>query len=980
MKRTSIRALLLLFVPISLVQAGTPYTVVERKSADGKYAYKTVEGDDLGTRVYTLKNGLTVMLSVNKSEPRLQTLIAVKTGSKMDPSDNTGLAHYLEHMLFKGTDRYGTRDWSKEKPQLDAIEALYEQYNHTTDPTARKRIYHEIDSVSQIAAQYAIANEYDKLLSAIGAKGTNAFTSFEQTVYVNDIPSNQMEKWLTVEAERFRNPVLRLFHTELEAVYEEKNISLDNDDDKVNEAMMAELFHNHAYGTQTTIGTVEHLKNPSLKKIEAFYRTYYVPNNMAIILAGDLDPDRTIEMIDRTFGSMQPKPVPTYTFKPEAPHSAPIVRTVMGPDPESVTIGFRLPGVGSREADLLMLTDGLLSYKSAGLIDLNLNQAQKVLEAYSYYDIMKDYSYAVLNGKPLDGQSLDDVRKLMLDQVELIKAGKFDEGSLQAIVRNMKKDLITRYQSNPGRAYSMLNTFVLGRNWEDEVATLDRLAKISKQEVVDFVRKYYGNDQVVVYKKIGEDDNIVKVDKPEITPVDVNRDAESEFLKTVINTPAPPVKPVFVDYQKDITRTTMSNGIPMLYLHNDENKLFSLYYVFDMGKRNDKKLALAINYLKYLGTDKYSADRVRTEFFKLACQFNVSSGADQVYVSLSGLQESFEPGLKLFEEFLAHVKPDQEALDRMVAAELKNRADAKLDKSRILWGGLYNYAMYGKDNPFTDQLSESQLKSLKAKELVDYLKSLTGYRHKVYYYGPASTSEVTAMLDRYHHTPATLKDYPAEKQYVRQAINDNVVYFVDQDMVQAEILWLSKSTKFSPDMIPITEMFNEYYGGGMSSVVFQTIRESKALAYSTFSAYNTPDKKEDPNYVFAYVGTQADKINQAIPAMNDLLTTLPRTEQAFVTSKAALRNKIETERITRTGILFDYQAAQKLGLDHDQRMDVYNNLDKMTLDDLQRFHEQYLEHKPYAYCVMGSKEKINLDDLKKYGRVVVLTKEDLFGY
>ena len=294
---------LILFVSFTSVFSQSKYEWKEAVS--GGYTYKYVANDPMQARYYTLKNGLTVILSVNKDEPRLQTFIATKAGSKNDPADHTGLAHYLEHMLFKGTDQYGTKDWSQEKPLLDQIESLYEVYNHTTDVEKRKMIYHQIDSVSGKAATYSIANEYDKMMSNIGAKGTNAFTSFEQTVYVDDIPTNQIDKWLTIEAERFRNPILRLFHTELEAVYEEKNIGMDEDDTKVFETLFSSLFTNHNYGKQTTIGTIEHLKNPSLIAIKDFYNKNYIPNNMAIILAGDLDPDATIKKIDEHFSYMQ---------------------------------------------------------------------------------------------------------------------------------------------------------------------------------------------------------------------------------------------------------------------------------------------------------------------------------------------------------------------------------------------------------------------------------------------------------------------------------------------------------------------------------------------------------------------------------------------------------------------------------------------------------------------------------------------------
>ena len=241
----------------SLSAFGQNYQWKEAESAG--YTYKYVTNDPTNARFYTLKNGLTVILSPTNKEPRIQCYVAVRAGSKTDPATNTGLAHYLEHMLFKGTDKYGSLDWDKEKVELEKIDALYEKYNQTKDPAQRKEIYKEIDRVSGIASKYAIANEYDKMLSAMGAQGTNAFTSFEQTVYTDDVPANALDKYIAVQAERFRNPVLRLFHTELEAVYEEKNRSLDSDGSLVFETLLSNVFKKHNYGQQTTIGTVEHL-------------------------------------------------------------------------------------------------------------------------------------------------------------------------------------------------------------------------------------------------------------------------------------------------------------------------------------------------------------------------------------------------------------------------------------------------------------------------------------------------------------------------------------------------------------------------------------------------------------------------------------------------------------------------------------------------------------------------------------------------
>jgi predicted Zn-dependent peptidase len=247
-------------------------------SCCSKYSYETVKNDPTNTRIYTLENGLKVYLSVNKDEPRIETFIAVRVGSKNDPSETTGLAHYFEHLMFKGTKNFGTTDYEAEALLLDQIEQLYEKYRSTTDEAERKAIYKEIDDISQEASKIAIPNEYEKLMASIGAKGTNAFTWLDVTAYTENIPSNEIENWAKIQSDRFTNPVIRLFHTELETVYEEYNMSLTADDWKAFDSLMYALFPHHPYGTQTTIGTQEHLKNPSITNIKNYFNyTQFLP-------------------------------------------------------------------------------------------------------------------------------------------------------------------------------------------------------------------------------------------------------------------------------------------------------------------------------------------------------------------------------------------------------------------------------------------------------------------------------------------------------------------------------------------------------------------------------------------------------------------------------------------------------------------------------------------------------------------------------
>ena len=374
-----------------------------------QYKYETVAGDPMETKMYTLDNGLKVYMTVNKETPRIQTYIAVKVGGKNDPSETTGLAHYFEHLMFKGTEQFGTADYAAEKPLLDQIEALFEVYRVTEDEAERAELYRQIDSISYLASDIFIPNEYDKLMSVIGAEGTNAYTSTDMTVYVEDIPSNQIENWARIEADRFMHPVIRGFHTELETVYEEKNMSLTNDFRKSLEAMDGILFADHPYGTQTVLGTQEHLKNPSVTNIKNYHKTYYVPNNMAICLSGDFDPDEMLSIIEKYFGQMEPNTeLPEVDFETKTVIESPVSKEVYGLDAENIMIGWKYPGAGTQEALVADVVSYILSNGSAGLIDLNLNQQQKVLGAQAMSYTRPDAGEFLIMADPKQGQTLDE--------------------------------------------------------------------------------------------------------------------------------------------------------------------------------------------------------------------------------------------------------------------------------------------------------------------------------------------------------------------------------------------------------------------------------------------------------------------------------------------------------------------------------------------------------------------------------------------
>ncbi|MEM1119892.1 MAG: pitrilysin family protein, partial [Bacteroidota bacterium] len=490
----------ILFMISACQQATNSQKLTTKTATDANgYAYEYVENDPSKTRIYELENGLKVYLSVYKEEPRIETYIPVKAGGKFDPANSTGLAHYLEHMMFKGTADFGTKDWEAEKKKLDEIEQLFEEYRTITDPDKRKAHYAKIDKVSNEAAKLAVANEYDKMCAFLGYTGTNAYTTNDRTVYVNNIPSNQLENFLDIESNRFQIIVNRLFHTELETVYEEKNRSLDNDGWKAWEAMFRNMFKEHPYGTQTVIGTIEHLKNPSIKDINEYFYKYYVPNNMAICMSGDLDPEKTIQLIDKYWGEIKAKPVDEYVAVEEPEMTENREVTVMGPDVERLNLAFRFDGTGSEDYHKLQLVDYMLNNSTAGLIDLNLIQGQKVLAAGCYVQDMNDYSIHNFYGEPREGQTLEEVKDLILAQIDKIKKGEFEDWLVPAIINEFKKTQMEQLESNRSRANEMVMAFTNEMDWIDRVSLVQKMESMTKESIVQFVNDKY-QYHVAVYK------------------------------------------------------------------------------------------------------------------------------------------------------------------------------------------------------------------------------------------------------------------------------------------------------------------------------------------------------------------------------------------------------------------------------------------------------------------------------------------------
>lgn len=948
-------------------------------SETSKYKFETVAGDPLNVRIYTLDNGLKVYLSVNRDRPRVQTYIAVKVGSKNDPAETTGLAHYFEHLMFKGTTTFGTSNYEAEKPLLDQIEQIYEKYRKTDDEGERKKIYARIDSISQEAAKYAIPNEYDKLMTAIGAEGTNAFTSYDVTAYTENVPANEIETWAKIQANRFTNPVIRLFHTELEVVYEEYNMSLTRDGKKVFDTLLSSLLPHHPYGKQTVLGSQEDLKNPSITNIKKYFDTYYVPNNMAICMAGDLDPEQTVEIIDKYFGELAPKEMPALTTEQEQAITEPIVKEVIGLEAENITIAYRLPGANSSDAAVLEFVDYILTNGKAGLIDLNLVQKQKILNGGSGTAILADHSLFVMYGTPKEGQSLDEVRNLLISQMELLKKGEFDEGLLQAVINNFRLEKYHQQESSEYAAYLMLNSFVNGQEWENQVRIIDFQSKITKKDVIAFCNKYFNDNYAVVYKRQGMPDD-KKIDKPQITPIPSNRDSESTFLTEIKTRSTIPLEPVFLDYSKDLSKLKSKNNIEVLYKQNTSNPLFYMDYVFEMGNNHDRQLGIAFSYLNYLGTSKHTAEEIKSDLYKMACSFSLNASNDRVYVSISGLNDNFEKTMLLLEERLADAIVDVAAWENMVADILKSRVDAKTNQSAN-FSCLVNYGLWGAKSPTTNILSADELKALNPKVLTDKIKSLKNFSHRILYYGPLRKTQLLEILNNNHAVAENLQPVPEPVVFTEQATDENRVYLAHYDAKQIYLSMLSKGAAgFDKNLEPQRQMYNEYFGGGMNSIVFQEMREARGLAYSARANYSSPAKPTRSYYLQTSIATQTDKLADANTAFLDILNNMPESEKAFDLAKESILSSIRTSRIIREAVLWNYLRAEEFGYDYDSRKDLFEKIQPIKLSDVKNFQEKYVKNKKFTYCILGDTNELDKNVLNSLGKVILLTQEEIFGY
>lgn len=952
-------------VPVA-AQAG--YTRVNRPNP----------ADPMAVQIFKLDNGLMVYLTENHESPRFYAEIAVRAGSKNDPAEATGLAHYLEHMLFKGTRNIGTLDYEKEKPHLDRIVELYEQHYRETDPEKRKAIYTQINEQSQLAAQYEIPNEMDRLYNAMGSDNLNAHTWHEETVYQIDLPSNRLDQWAVIESDRFQKPVFRLFQSELEVVYEEKNRTLDNKDRLINYATMEQLFKVHPYGQQTTIGTVEHLKNPSLKQVYDFFNTYYVPNNMAIFISGDITIANAIALIDRHFSAWQSRPLPEMKQWEEPPLNGAEKVNVTYLAEEYVMLAFRTTSNRDPDAEALQLVDMVLDNSTAGLINLNLNQQQKVRQAGCSPSQFNDSGFQTLWGIPKQGQSLEEVEALLLEQLEKVKKGEFEDWIIPAIVNDFKKNQKAGLESNGSRAAWIRGSFLEYEDWDHAVANLGRLSKLTKADVVRVANKYFGSNYVAGYRRNGPP-NVPQIDKPQIDPIDIDPTRESAFAAKVLDMPVKELTPIFVNPKTDYLIKPYYEGANLYYAKNPLNDLFTFTINFDIGRRHHDKLSAAALLLNRSGTSKLNGEELKKEWYRLGTDFAITVGDYQTSVSISGLDEQFKPSLALMMDYVKNPKTDQATLDELLKIILANREDAKKNFQTIQQA-LVQYNRYGKESSYLKMTTNDQIQKVTVDELFGLIKGLFEYQSRISYTGTLPVPQVLSVLKTAYPLSGKLKPAPPYPFLKAREPAETEILFFNKEMAQAQVRIEFGGETLNEAVNPPVTLYNNYFGGDMSAIIFQELREARALAYAADARYLAGDRKGDQDLMVGIIGTQADKTSDAVGAFIDLMDNMPVSVDRFDAAREAVLNDYRTSKLGFREVLGAVAAWERQGLPVDPRKARYEQIVNAKLELMLSFYNERLKGRRKLISIVGDKNKINMENLAKYGKITELTLTDLFVF
>lgn len=934
--------------------------------------------DPIHVTQYKLKNGLTVVLSENHDKPVVMGAIVVKAGGKNDPADATGQAHYLEHMLFKGTRTLGTTDYASEKIYLDKIDSLYEELGKTKDAEKRLVIQQAINEQSKLAGQYAIPNEMDRMLSEIGGKNVNAFTSNDMTVYHNEFPSNKMEEWLSIYSHRFVDPVFRLFQSELETVYEEKNRSNESPFNYALEVFLKNFYKKHPYGTQTVIGETEHLKNPSLKKMYEYFDTYYVANNMILVLTGDFKTEEVKPMIESYFSGWRTGAVPTFPEYKEDDFKAGESVTIEATPVKVFARGYRTPKFGTYDALAIeMVTSILSNTQKSGLFDQIVNDGNLMaLEAIPF--TMEDYGAAIFMAVPkILGQSFEDANAILDKAIQRLISGDFSD----ELFEGAKNDWILTFdeslESADGRTYMLAEVYGNNMEWFEYLNYAKAIKEITKEQLVEIAKKYFSKNYFTLYSKMGKI-KPEKLTKPAYDPVIPNNEVTSEFYKkwSAIQSEIAPKEVIAL--KDSIHFEQLSNGSVLKMVKNPVNDIFELDLVWEAGYRQHPELEMLGELLNNATTANDELSVFKNKLFSLGTTISWEVGEHEVILNVSGLDKNLQKSMDLINEMLKNPVITTTQI-KSIAKQVKVSRKMETSEMQAQSDILREYTLLEGNSKYMLQPTSKAYGKITIESFNKLYGQLKNYKMHVNYVGTTTASSLKTTIDALKLPNGT----ETSVDYVYPFItNSSKVYFVnDSKGVQSHITFLSPTaSNYDKQTAIYQKTFNDYFGYDMSSILFQEIREFRSLAYSTYGFVRDGRSTKNKNVFISYVGCQGDKSPEALNLLSSLIKEMPIKSERANSLITAVKNSIENSNPGFRDYIDLYEKSLLRGYTDNYNLELLKQLPNLTFDKMVEYYKSSVQNLPLRLSVVGNKAKFDVNILSKYGKVTPIKLNKIYKF
>lgn len=935
----------------------------------------------LKVKEYRLENGLTVWLNEDHSQPKVFGAVVVKAGAKDCP--DTGIAHYFEHMMFKGTDRIGTLDYESEKVLLDSIAMKYDELAMTEDTAARARLQKEINELSIRSSEYVIPNEFNRLISRFGGSGLNAATSYDATIYFNTFSPQYMVQWAEINSERLINPVFRLFQSELETVYEEKNMYGDFIGGQVMDTLMARYFGPHPYA-YPIIGSTKNLKNPRLTEMRKFFEDYYVASNMALILSGDFDTQQVMPVLEKTFSRIRSGNVP----KPEKvmlpPFNGREKMKVKVPIPFIKAMGLGFRGVSANHEDQVALNIAVNLLNNAngtGYLD-KLMVEHKLMGALAINESMNEAGILAVAIMPkLLIQSYSSAEKMVWNEINRVKNGDFSDEVFNSLKLEQKRQYASALENIDSRATVMMNLFSQGKNWNDYLNEVARIESITKEDVVQVAQKYFSNNYLCVTKSTGKypKDNLPK---PAFSPVvPRNADASSSYAEQLEKIPEQQVAPRIIDFEKDVKTSKLTPLVTLYTTPNPLNDIFTFNISYGIGALEQPELMQLTNYLQLLGTESLPFEQFRSRLQSIGSTLAFDVTPDAFVMKVTGFDNHIDETMELVGDFIRHAKADDKKL-RQIVDDAKVSEKAFFKSGDNVASALLEQVKYGDQSRYLRKLSLSQIKKLKGKDLLAVYDKVRSVQCDLHYCGTLPVEKVIGTIRQ--HIPLERTTVASNSPYYRELkqYNRPTVFFIDMpDMTQSIVYSYVKGDPVDDKASRhASRLFSVYFGGDMSSLMFQEIREFRSFAYRTSGRYQLPNHahKGTAGSFTAMLSTQSDKTLDALGVLDSLIRKMPLKPERVEAIKQSLANRINNDYPPFRNLSEKVAGARMEGFDRDPAEEFLRDIATMDMEDISRFYQEQICGRPVVYVIAGNRKRIDMKKLAEYGTIVKVKKKEIY--